>query len=481
MKKMKCRSVLIFGVLLITALQGANVVLPNFYSDHMILQRNRPIPISGRATAGSLITVKLGNTQVSQKVDASGKWQVILPPRAATLKPLKLTISDEATFRKEYSDVLIGDVWFASGQSNIAFCLIDSNNSNEAEAIDAIRLFTVVEHMSRTPSDDVAGSWSVATKESSLMFSAIGYLFAKKLYQELKIPIGIINSSRGGTGIESWLDSKSLSEVTKKDYSSIAKGNEQLTGEPVEIVLFNGMVHPWRLYPISGVLWYQGESNAYRNHEEYGQMFPKLLTSFRQNWQDANLPFIFVQLAAFLRHNPNEKLPDNYAQIHDPNDFGIWAAFRPIQAQLLKNSYTGMAVAIDAGDPFDIHPKDKLTIANRLAAEALRIHYKKNIISQSPYFKKMEIKDNQAILTFDNPKSKLRQCENLNNFIIRSADGKFEKAIAKVIGENQISVSSPNITKPFEVRYCWSDYPFEVNFYNLENFPVPPFQATAEH
>ena len=456
--------------------------LSGCYGDHMVLQRNKPIVIAGRSAPGSGVVVKLAGAQSQATGDAEGRWKVVLPPMAAA-GPLTLSIQESNGESRCFKDVWIGEVWLASGQSNMAFALIDAENGAAdvaAACKPMIRLFQVPERMERTPVDSMTGSWQVCTPESARVFSAIGYHFACRLQQELGVALGIINASRGATGIESWMDVSSLQSVTGKDYTGIAAGKGPLTGEPVETVLYNGMIHPWTSYPIRGILWYQGEANAYRSHEEYGRLSASMLKSWRSVWNDPELVFLFVQLAAFRGHDPAKRFSEKELNEPDPDDSGLWGAFRSVQAELLRFPYTGMATAIDLGDPYDIHPRRKKELADRLALEAERVIYgRTTLVTHGPYPLKGERAGEGALrISFDNPGSLLTSGDgrDLRHFALAGADGIFHPARAEICAPNQLRVWSPQVPQPVTVRYAWSDYPGKINFYNTHGFPAVPFQ-----
>ncbi len=465
---------------------AAALDLPGCYGDHMVLMRERPIVMVGRAAPEGRVTVRLAEEEVTAQADATGKWRVELTARPAS-GPYVLTVREPATQEeRHFDDVWIGEVWLLSGQSNMALALIDCENG-EAELARAdyprIRFFQVPETMARVPQETVNGSWQVCAPENARLFSGIGYYFARQLQDELNVPVGIINASRGATGIESWMDAASLRSVTGKDYSAIAAGTEPLVGEPVENVLYNGMIHPWSIYPVRGILWYQGEANAYRNHQEYGLMAPAMLHSWREAWNDPELGFLLVQLAAFRGHEPGKRFSEDELNNPDPGDGGIWGAFRPVQAGLLTLERTGMATAIDLGDPYDIHPRRKREVGERLALEARRVIYgESELVSHGPYPASVTADDGALRIAFDNPGSSLAASDGqaLRHFAVAGADGKFFRAQAEITGENEVRVWAEEVPHPRTVRYAWSDYPGGINFYNRHGLPGVPFQLAVK-
>lgn len=480
---MMCNRLLGICLLLLAFLspEAKGLELSGCYGDHMVLQRNKPIVIAGRSAPGAGVMVKLAGAQSQATGNAEGQWKAVLPPMAAA-GPLTLSIQESNGESRCFKDVWVGEVWLASGQSNMALALIDTENGS-AEAAAAnnprIRLFQVPERMERTPSDTVAGSWEICTPERARVFSALGYYFARRLQQELGVAVGIISASRGGTGIESWMDSRSLQAVTGNDYAGIAAGKGPLMGEPVETVLYNGMIHPWTSYPVRGILWYQGEANAYRDHQEYGLLAASMLQSWRKAWEDPKLGFLFVQLAAFRGHDPAKRFSEEELEKPDPNDGGIWGGFRSIQAELLRFPYTGMATAIDLGDPYDIHPRRKKELANRLALEAERVIYgRSGLVTHGPYPMTAERIAGTLRISFDNPGSSLvsKDGRELRHFTLAGADGVFYRARAEICGPNKLLVRADEVSRPVTVRYAWSDYPGKINFCNAHGFPAVPFQ-----
>ncbi|WP_294506668.1 sialate O-acetylesterase [uncultured Victivallis sp.] len=242
--------------------------------------------------------------------------------------------------------------------------------------------------------------------------------------------------------------------------------------------LYNSMLAPWTVYPICGVLWYQGESNA-GDPADYINLQKLLISDLRTNWHNPKLPFLFVQLSGFEKHSPDKRLPDDYWVDRAPGN-PAWAAFREAQTATLSEPYTGMAVCIDAGDHSDIHPANKQVVGYRLAKEAERIHYGKNIISAGPSFRSMKIEGDKAILSFDNVGGGLVASGSregkLNCFAIAGKDGKFVWADAVIDGD-KVVVSSPSVKEPAAVRYGWVSYAGNLNFYNKDGFPACPFRT----
>ena len=472
--------------LLTAAWSGNALEVSGCYGDHMVLQQNKPIVITGRSSVpGAEITAEFAGMKTTATSDGQNSWEIVFPARSAA-GPLTLTLREGNGETRQFEDVWIGEVWLASGQSNMALALADTENGTR-EAAEAdhplIRFFQVPERMERQPVESPVGHWEICTPESAAKFSALGYYFACRIQQELGVAVGIINASRGGTGIESWMDVNSLQSVTGKGYSALASGTEPLTGEPDVTVLYNGMIHPWTNYPLRGILWYQGEANAYRNHREYALLAAAMLQSWRAAWQQPDLGFLFVQLAAFRGHDPERRFSAEELAAPDPNDCGIWGPFRPIQAELLVFPYAGMATAIDLGDPYDIHPRRKRELAERLAGEAMRVIYgRRELITRGPC-PKIAIKDGGTVrILFETAGSPLKSQDGkmLRHFAVAGSDGVFHRAMVEIEGADELRIHSEAVPEPVTVRYAVSDYPGEMNFYNENNLPAVPFQLDVQ-
>lgn len=637
------------------------------YGDHMVLQCRRPIKISGTAEPGKAVTVTLADDQAVAVADEKGRWTAVLPERKPG-GPFTVTVAGKDV-NVEFSDVLIGEVWFCSGQSNMQMPVSGNNPrfralGHEREVANAkypkIRLYNEKRVVAPSaPAEETEGpGWAVCSPETVVPFSAAGYFFGRQLFEDLEgdVPIGLINSSWGGTRIEPWIpkfayenagreqelaviatnsmsaeelkalyekkqaESKQAYVVWEKrfygdnaeawaasdawtkpefddsgwedvalpgffgtEYDGAAMfrktveipqewaGKElvltlgpvddcdetffngvkiggigadtpkywetprvytipaeqvksgkaviavrasdlygsggilgpelklavkQASGQPIDLTgtwkskvifkadikkigqrpptspdslasvlspqfpstLYNSMVAPWTVYPIRGVIWYQGESNA-GLYEDYMVLFPLLINSWREAWHDPEMPFIFVQLSAFKAN-------------------GAWPQMREVQTATLKLPNTGMAVTIDAGNPVDIHPANKQVVGYRLACEAGRLCYGRKRLSAGPYYERMEVEDGKIRIHFTNIGAGLKLKNGLapKGFVIAGADGAFVPAEAKIDGDT-VLVWSDKVKEPTAVRYAWSDAPEEINFYNVDDFPVCPFRT----
>lgn len=480
----------------------ADVSLPALFSNHMVLQRNKDIPIWGHANAGEIVTVTLNTQKAITTADATGSWQIHLSPLKAG-GPYTLTVQGQNTLT--FKNVLIGDVWICSGQSNMGWTVRRSNNA-EKEIASAqypkIRLFTVKRLTAQTPQQDVNGTWSVCDSQSVPNFSAVGYFFGRQLHKTLDVPIGLINTSWGGTPVEAWTSLPALQATS--DYAPLAtrwtkriaaypKAYEKFQmdlknwqtasdslktlgqkaprrpGAPQDpnhphrpAVLYNGMIAPLTPYAIQGAIWYQGESNAGRAYQ-YRTLFSTMINNWRADWGQGAFPFLFVQLA-------------NYRQTKDQPGNSDWAELREAQNMALALPNTGVAVTIDIGEADDIHPRNKQDVGLRLALAAEAQVYGKNKPYSGPMYKSMQIENDKIRITFDHTNGGLKQKgKTLTGFAIAGADKKFVWADAKIDG-NSVVISSREIITPVAVRYAWENNPI-CNLYNGANLPASPFRT----
>ena len=659
------------------------------YGDHMVLQCDRPIRISGTAAPGESVKVTIGDNSAYATAGDDGEWTAELPAMKAGMQPYSVVVTGkEGTPGVSFEDVLIGEVWLASGQSNMEMPVYSgrqfwnsANGKAEVAAADhpGIRLFNTCQRRSVSPGveqKEIAGpGWVVCSPETVVPFSALGYYFARQLHKDLNVPVGVINSSWGGTPIQSWISEagyrsanrtgelakiESSRKPSKEQEAKIAAlkkkakiafdawekrfyafdpaataaaqawknpgfddsgwqseevpsspaadfdgifwyrrtvtipaewAGKELTlslgavddcdetffnGEKVgatgtstpnywsvprvykipgklvkagantiavrvadmysnggmagpeplfylqlgndkndrirlngawkykvefkidtqklgtrptppddlsisqsspyfPATLYNSMVAPWTVYPIRGVIWYHGESNA-GAYEEYMKLHPLLIQDWRNKWNNPEMPFLFIQLAAFERHSPSKPGPADFWKNRQPSD-SSWPKLREVQTATLAIPNTGMAVAIDVGNPFDIHPADKQTLGYRLGKEAERICYGSKAISAGPLYERMTVEGNKVRLFFKNTGSGLVARDGAPaSFAIAGKDGNFVWADAKIDGDT-VLVWSDKVKEPVEVRYAWAGYPGNANLYNKEGFPASPFRT----
>jgi len=499
----------------------ADVKLHGLFTDNMVLQRDMPIAIFGTGDDGEAVTVEFNGQTAKCKV-AGGQWKATLPPMKAG-GPFTLAVAGKNSIA--IKNILVGDVWLCTGQSNMAGTLASYKSdaykeyqqlfAGMPEPNDRIRMFKLKQSAADTPqrdvvtSDDFGPQWRPCDDKSAMLFSAVGYLFGSKLQKQIGVPVGLIYATLGGTKAESWVSLDTLKsrpefqvifddyEAAKKSYPAAMKQYEKAMAEwkakkPAEregkrgpqppmgpnhvkrpTGLYNFEIAPMQQFPIKGAIWYQGESNAGRA-VQYRTLFPALITSWRRQWGQGDFPFLFVQLAAFHKLNPEPEDPD-------------WAWLREAQAMTLSLPNTGMAVAIDAGHQTNIHPPYKPLVADRLVACALKIAYGRDVVGSGPTFRRMTVNGNQAVIEFDHVGSGLVTkdvdvdggnhvpASRLTGFAVCGEDKKFKWADA-VIRNNTVVVSCPDVAKPVAVRYAWSDFPL-CNLYNKEGFPAVPFRT----
>lgn len=500
-------------VILSVSFAEAKLKLPALVSDHMVLQQEAKANIWGWAEPGEKVSVKFGDQTASTTTGPDKKWSVRLEGlKAGASGDLTITGEDTAVVK----DVLVGEVWIGSGQSNMEWIVQNSGNA-EAEKAAAnypqIRMFTVKKAASDTVKDDCVGTWQVCTPETVGTFSAVGYFFSRDLHQKLKVPVGFIHTSWGGTPAEFWAPASVLArnpdfkfyfdrwERLKSDYprakaawdEAIAKWKvtaEQAKAENKPVppaprapqggdayggpgCLWNGMIEPVLPYTIQGVTWYQGESNASNEDDatRYRALFPTMILTWRNAWAQGGLassdnpefPFLFVQLANFRQ------------RYNDPVDSN-WARLRESQLMTLELPHTGMAVAIDIGEENDIHPKNKQEVGRRLALSAVAQVYYIDTEYSGPIYSGYQEEDNRIRLSFRNANGlKASDDGKIKGFAIAGDDKKFVWADVKIDGDH-VLISSPQVPKPVAVRYAWADNP-ECNLVNDAGLPASPFRT----
>jgi sialate O-acetylesterase len=504
----------------------ADVRLHGIFTSNMVLQREKPIPVCGWAAPGEDITVTLDTDTAKAKADNKGAWQVELPARA-TGENLDMTVIGKNTITLK--NLIMGDIWVCSGQSNMEFTANGSNTPEDIKTSDIpkIRCFKV----NHTPSGNAEvdfpkwsphGPWQICNPQTVGRFTAVGFYFAREIVQQTGVPIGIIDDNWGGTAIEPWIAPTTLDAVTemaplKKNYdnawaaynkqlpaqldkvdewikatrAAIANNQElpaliELPRNPIwsngdgvkSFALFNGMISPIIRVPITGALWYQGESNGGDDDIYYHKM-RALIGGWRSLWKQGDFPFYFVQLANFTTVSTNPAGGDGYAKI------------RNAQTKSMSIPHTGMATIIDIGEANDIHPKNKQDVGKRLSLWALKNDYgKKDItVTSGPMFKSIAVEGNKIRITFDSIGSGLFVGQkNGRNPVIEDIGGKLQRfAIAgedknwvwadAVIEGDNVVVSSDKVPAPVAVRYAYAANPAGCNLYNKENLPAVPFRS----
>jgi len=482
----------------------ADIRLPAIFGNNMVLQRNIKIPIWGWGDPREKVVAHLGEHSVKTKTGPDGKWKLYLDSMESG-GPYQLTISGKNKI--VINNVLIGEVWICSGQSNMAMTVGESFNAKEEIASannPNIRFFQVKRAKTKEPLVDVlndpafkgtnVNKWVSSDSTTVKDITAVGYYFIRDIYKELNVPVAIISTSWGGTAAEAWTPHETLknnSELSpildnwlennneekwlRKQYASHLKEVELAKTNSEEVplyfnqpsVLYNGMIAPIIPYGIRGVTWYQGEGNASRPLE-YRSLFPAMIKSWREKWNQGDFPFLFVQLANFME-------PE--AQPVDSD----WAELREAQTLTLKKSpNTGMAVIIDVGEANDIHPKNKQDVGKRLALSALKIAYKKNIVYSGPMYASIEIDKHEVSVKFNETGEGLmvkNKYGYVNGFALAGSDKVFYWAKAYIKNKDTIMVTCDEVSAPEFVRYNWSNNPGDANLYNKEGLPASPFRT----
>ncbi|HOD82766.1 MAG: hypothetical protein BWX88_03694 [Planctomycetes bacterium ADurb.Bin126] len=512
--------VLLAAMLALPGLVPADVKLPAVISDHMVVQQGMPVPIWGWADAGEKVTITACGDKTEATAGADGKFCAKIGP-FKTGEPMEITVAGKNTI--VIKDVLVGEVWVASGQSNMQWTV--SNSANPTEEIAAakfpkMRLFSVPRVTAAKPQDDVKASWCECSPETVPGFSAVAYFFGRELHQKLNVPVGMIHTSWGGTPAEAWTTQETMQAkfkpiadrwaksqqdwesgaatkayeaqmakwkdaaekikaANKADADKAAKAGKpkpkarplpRQPGKPgpatnsphCPAVLYNAMIHPLVPYAIRGAIWYQGESNAGRAYQ-YRDLFPAMITDWRKVWGQGDFQFLFVQLANFM------------ARKNEPAD-SAWAELREAQTMTLALPNTGMAVIIDIGEAGNIHPKNKQDVGKRLAAWALGTTYGQKVCISGPLYDSMSVDGGKVRLKFKHVGGGLvAKGDKLTGFSIAGEDKKFVWADAVIDGECVV-VCSDKVAAPKAVRYAWADNP-ECNLYNKAGLPASPFRT----
>ncbi|MBS3763118.1 MAG: sialate O-acetylesterase [Planctomycetes bacterium] len=488
---------------LLTSSFAANGLrLPNVFGDGMVLQRGQDLPVWGEAAPGQEVEVSLCGQKRTTETDANGKWSLTLNPLPAG-GPHEMVVRGGEIVR--FKNVLIGEVWICSGQSNMGWPLEAIINARQEIAradLPDVRLLPVPQVTADEAQFDVDCAWSVCKPESARTFSAVGYLFGRTLHQKLDVPVGLIDSSWGGTTAEAWTSRKTLEsdpdfrpvlerwDKTLAAYPEAQKEHEKKRqlweqacekareqGKPLPpappappgpesphpSALYNAMLAPIFPYGIRGAIWYQGESNGDRGYQ-YRKLLPAMIQDWRAAWGQGDFPFHYVQLP-------------NYLEVNDGPVESEWAEVREAQLMTLDLPNTEMAVTIDLGEADDLHPPNKLPVAERLARTALSKVYGRPIVATGPIYNSMSIEGAQIRIGFRRTGSGLtsRGGGPLKTFTIAGENQNFVNAEACIEGETVV-VSSRKVDDPVAVRYAWADNP-PCNLYNREGLPATPFRT----
>jgi sialate O-acetylesterase len=492
-------------VLLLASAALADVRLPAIIGDNMVLQQGMKVTIWGWAEPGEEVMtgVSWHGMKWAVKADKDGKWMFKMnSPEAGG--PYEMTISGKNTI--SIKNIMVGEVWAGSGQSNMQMSVQSSANAEQEIAgadYPQIRLFTVERKVAEQPEPDCTGSWTLCSPETVPGFSAVAYFFGRELHKELGVPVGLIHTSWGGTPAEAWTrrgvlesdadfapilqrydDAIAKYPEAKKEYEqklaewkkavaeakAAGKRAPRRPGAPFgpgnphsPAGLYNAMIAPLIPFGIQGAIWYQGESNAGRAYQ-YRKLFGAMIKNWRDDWGQGDFPFLFVQLANFRAVNPEPGESD-------------WAELREAQLKTLALPNTGMAVITDIGDANNIHPKNKQDVGKRLALWALAKTYGKELVYSGPIYKSKQVEGNKVILSFDHVGGGLAAVpeEPLKGFAVAGADRKFVWADAKIDGETVI-VGSDKVAEPVAVRYAWAINPV-CNLYNKAGLPASAFRT----
>lgn len=512
MTQLRFAAALLLSALVATAATpaAAEVRLPGFFGDHMVLQQEMPLPVWGWADPGQSVTVTLGDNKATAKADDKGSWKVELPAMKAGGGPQKLTVTAGGK-TITLSDILLGEVWLCSGQSNMEWTVQSSKNAAEeiaAANYPEIRQIKFNHLTSVAPQDDVKGTWLVCSPQTAGGFTACGYFMGRKLNQELKVPIGLINSSWGGTRIEPWTppvgfagveELKDLSgmvqrrtpgtpentALTKKHMADVEKWladakAKEAAGEPIPAspaapedlqphvgagdptAIYNSMIHPLIGLPFRGAIWYQGESN----HGEgmlYTRKMEALIEGWRKLWNMGDFPFFYVQIAPYMY---GDEKPEVLAEFWEAQD----------AARAIPN--TGMVVINDVATLNDIHPPMKQEVGLRLANLALRdVYGQKEVVADGPTFKELKQEKGALRVVFDNVADglKSRDDQPLTHFEVIGVDSGWVKADAKIDG-NSVILTSKEVDQPVAMRFAWHKLA-EPNLVNSAGLPTSAFRA----
>ncbi len=504
---MKIRLFITILVLSFASVVRANVTLPDVISRSMVLQRDQSVPIWGKADPGEAVTVRFNGQVKTTTTGADGRWMIRLSPMRAKATPVVMII--EGKNKIELQDILIGEVWLVSGQSNMQWVLSSTNNGEQAIAAanhPTLRLFNVSRQVAFKQAPPPLGIWQACTPASVKEFSGAGYYFGVELQKELKVPIGLLNSSYGGSQAEAWtpveylvasVDLKPTVDRTKiwdeerprvrvQYDEAIKKWREEadkakaagavprpspgvpdaLREHRIAASIYDSMIAPLIPFAIRGAFWYQGESNEARA-QQYQILLPTMIKAWRERWAAGDFPFGIVQLPNYRDQKP------------EPAD-EPWSHLREAQRlTALSVPKTGLVVTIDIGEARDIHPKNKLEVGKRMARWAMVDVYKHKLLKSGPVFQKAEVQGDKLIVTFAEVGGglKLTNGTRPEEFAIAGADRKWYWAEAKLVGRSRVEVWSPQVAQPLAVRYAFNNNPKNPNLTNDTGIPAGPFRT----
>ncbi len=493
---MKLQSLVLFALLPIA--MSAQVALPKIISDHMVVQRDLPVHVWGLAEPGETVSVDFRGESRTVTTDRIGRWSTYLKPGSAG-GPFELKVQGGKANELAITvhDVLVGDVWVASGQSNMEFEMFKASTAaQDLPKADnpRIRLLIVNKKASEFPQDDIeTPGWAASTPETAKNFSAVAWYFAREIEQREHVPVGVIDSTWGGTVAEAWTRLTALGEDAALNPLFASRGRmieggadsaRQIADEQKQIAeakaagkpipqfpwhpplaswgpgnLWNGMIAPLTPLPIRGVIWYQGESNsALERWPLYNRIMRTLIEDWRRQWAVGDFPFLYVQISNFGSNSSEE-----------------WANLRQQQVETLGLKNTAMAVTIDIGNPTDVHPTDKIDVGHRLALAARVLNYGETLEYSGPLFRQATTEGAAIRVWFDHAKGLSAKGGEPTSLEVAGKDGKFVPAKAVIEGET-ILASSPDVPQPVAVRYGWANSP-QCNLFNGEGLPASPFTS----
>lgn len=472
----------------------ADVKLANLFTAHAVLQQGAPVPVWGTAEAGEQVTVTIAGQTATATADASGKWVAQVPALKAG-GPHELVVKGKNEVK--VPDVMVGEVWIASGQSNMEWAVRNGSATQQeigSANFPGLRTFTVAKTVTGKPAKDVSGAWAVCTPQSVPSFSAVAYFFAKDLHKKLNVPVGIIHTSWGGTPAEAWTNvaaleadpdlkpivdrSRSAIEAFPKQLEDWRQAAEKAEAEGTALPpmprdprgdswrpggLYNGMLAPVVPYSAKGVIWYQGESNAGRAFQ-YRKLLPAMIKTWRDAWKADAMPFYIVQLANFT------------PPVAEPGE-SDWAELREAQAMTARMPNNGLAVTIDIGEANDIHPRNKEDVGRRLARVALNKTYgQTDSVFAGPEFETMAVDGDKVRVKFRAPAELVTKDGGpVKGFAVAGEDRKWFWADGSIDGDTVV-VRSDKVAKPVAVRYGWAHNP-PTNLYNKAGLPAAPFRT----
>lgn len=487
---------------------AAELSVASLFSDHMVIQRDQPFKVWGWGDPGATVSISVAGQQKASKVGEDGRWAIkISAPNAIGPHAMKVSSGGSSL---EIRDVLVGEVWLCSGQSNMAMTVSRARDfAKESKAADLpqIRMFKVTSSHATEPQEKCSGEWTVCTPDSVGGFSATAFFFGRRLHAELNVPIGLINSSVGGTSVESWTSmpaqsavpdiaprlqawkdaddsynsesakaafDKAMDRWTRKAKEARAAGDRaprkpQLASPPHKdrnypSNLFNGKIHPLAGFSIRGAVWYQGENSSGRGFSHlYHPQLTTLIRDWRQRWGQGDFPFAWVQL-------PNFRAPQK-----QPAETNGWTLVQEGMLKTLNEPNTGMAITLDVGEEKDIHPKDKQSVGHRLAQWALAKVYNFDIIPMGPVYAGHQISEGTVTIEFLHNEGLKSNGDEVRGFAVCGEDRKFVWADAR-IEDSRVIVSSESVPDPVAVRYAWAANP-TFSIINESGIPASPFRT----